>query len=221
MPSPVTLITGTRKGIGRPLAEHYLAQGHGRRPEPGEPPIAAPDYLHYCADVCDEREVQKAVRADPPRLRPARPPDQQRRHRRHEPRAAHARGDGAHDPRRERRRHVPALPRGREAHAAAKRGRIVNFATSPCRSSSRARRSTPRRRRRWWRSRESRARARGLWHHGQRRRPDAGRDRPHPRRAQADKIDALIARQAIRRLGDVRRRRQRRRLLPRSAQSAS
>lgn len=28
MAKPVTLITGTRKGIGQFLAQHYLAQGH-------------------------------------------------------------------------------------------------------------------------------------------------------------------------------------------------
>lgn len=28
MAEPITLITGTRKGIGRHLAEHYLTRGH-------------------------------------------------------------------------------------------------------------------------------------------------------------------------------------------------
>lgn len=60
MPAPATLITGTRKGIGRYLAEHYVNSGHtvigcSR---------SAPDwqmsgYTHYELDVTDEKSVQK------------------------------------------------------------------------------------------------------------------------------------------------------------------
>lgn len=61
MSAPVTLITGTRKGIGQFLAQHYCQRGHtvigcSR---------AAPDwelesYSHQIADVSDEEQV-KAV----------------------------------------------------------------------------------------------------------------------------------------------------------------
>jgi 3-oxoacyl-[acyl-carrier protein] reductase len=56
--SPVTLITGTRKGIGRWLVPHYLAQGHcvvgcSRQ----EADWQAERYVHYCADVADEKAV--------------------------------------------------------------------------------------------------------------------------------------------------------------------
>lgn len=54
----VTLITGTRKGIGRSLAEHYLAQGHqviGCSRQPSN--LDAANYLHVCLDVIDEEAV--------------------------------------------------------------------------------------------------------------------------------------------------------------------
>ena len=59
MDKPVTLITGTRKGIGRFLAEHYLAQGHfvvgcSR----GESDLEDENYKHFCADVACEAEVK-------------------------------------------------------------------------------------------------------------------------------------------------------------------
>ena len=59
MTAPVTLITGTRKGIGRFLAEHYLARGHivygcSR----GEPDWSADGYTHFIADVADEKQVK-------------------------------------------------------------------------------------------------------------------------------------------------------------------
>jgi 3-oxoacyl-[acyl-carrier protein] reductase len=58
--SPVTVITGTRKGIGRALAEHYLGQGHtvvgcSR----GEADWQAPGYSHFALDVADEPAVQR------------------------------------------------------------------------------------------------------------------------------------------------------------------
>jgi len=59
---PVTLITGTRKGIGRSLAEHYLAMGHRvygcSRQDSG---IAHASYKHFCLDVTDEKEVRRMI----------------------------------------------------------------------------------------------------------------------------------------------------------------
>lgn len=59
MASPVTLVTGTRKGLGRFIAEHYLAQGHrvvgcSR----GESDLEHDRYRHFAADVIDERAVK-------------------------------------------------------------------------------------------------------------------------------------------------------------------
>ena len=56
---PVILITGTRKGIGRALAHHYLGQGFrvaGCSRQPSD--LVSDDYLHYCLDVCDETAVR-------------------------------------------------------------------------------------------------------------------------------------------------------------------
>ncbi len=56
----VVLITGTRKGIGRALVEHYAGNGcHvvgcSRSPFEGE----LPNYRHYCLDVGDESAVKR------------------------------------------------------------------------------------------------------------------------------------------------------------------
>jgi 3-oxoacyl-[acyl-carrier protein] reductase len=60
----VALITGTRKGIGRHLVDHFLARGcvvAGCSREPFEGPL--PDgYHHYRADVADEHAVVDMVR---------------------------------------------------------------------------------------------------------------------------------------------------------------
>ena len=59
MEKPVTLITGTSKGIGNHLAQHYLSLGHrvigcSR----GAFEIGDPQYLHFEVDVCDEGAVR-------------------------------------------------------------------------------------------------------------------------------------------------------------------
>jgi len=64
MDSPVTLITGTRKGIGKFLAQHYLAAGHhvvgcSRR----EPVWQHDNYVHHLLDVSDEQAVQQLFSA--------------------------------------------------------------------------------------------------------------------------------------------------------------
>jgi 3-oxoacyl-[acyl-carrier protein] reductase len=56
----VILITGTRKGIGRALVEHYVARGCrvvgcSRSPFEGD----LPNYRHHCLDVVDEPEVKR------------------------------------------------------------------------------------------------------------------------------------------------------------------
>lgn len=72
MDRPVTLVTGTRKGLGRFLAEHYLAQGHvvvGCSRAATD--LEAERYHHLEADVADERAVKKIfgfVRKDLGRL---------------------------------------------------------------------------------------------------------------------------------------------------------
>lgn len=55
----VMLITGTRKGIGRFLMEHYCARGWqviGCSRKPIDVTIA--NYRHYCLDVADETQVK-------------------------------------------------------------------------------------------------------------------------------------------------------------------
>ena len=59
MAQPVTVITGTRKGIGRFLAEHYCSQGHivvgcSR----SEVDWQHDNYVHQTADVRDEGDVK-------------------------------------------------------------------------------------------------------------------------------------------------------------------
>jgi 3-oxoacyl-[acyl-carrier protein] reductase len=57
--SPVTLITGTRKGIGKFLVEHYVAQGHtvvGCSRSAPDWQLAG--YRHFEADVADEKAVR-------------------------------------------------------------------------------------------------------------------------------------------------------------------
>jgi 3-oxoacyl-[acyl-carrier protein] reductase len=59
MSSSVTLITGTRKGIGQFLAEHYCKQGHTVYGcSRGEPDWTLDGYTHVQADVSDEHQVK-------------------------------------------------------------------------------------------------------------------------------------------------------------------
>jgi 3-oxoacyl-[acyl-carrier protein] reductase len=56
----IILITGTRKGIGQFLVEHYTMLGYqvigcSR----SEPEYLLDNYQHFCLDVCDEKEVKK------------------------------------------------------------------------------------------------------------------------------------------------------------------
>ncbi|CAH8242018.1 MULTISPECIES: SDR family oxidoreductase [Vibrio] len=58
------LITGTRKGLGKALAEHYLAQGNtviGCSRQAGT--IEHEKYMHFELDVSDESAVIKMVRS--------------------------------------------------------------------------------------------------------------------------------------------------------------
>ncbi|MBN1692139.1 MAG: SDR family oxidoreductase [Dehalococcoidales bacterium] len=60
----VMIITGTRKGIGKYLAEYYISKGYtvfgcSR----GEPTIKLDAYEHFCLDVADEPAVAKMVRS--------------------------------------------------------------------------------------------------------------------------------------------------------------
>jgi 3-oxoacyl-[acyl-carrier protein] reductase len=59
MAEPVTLVTGSRKGLGRFIAEHYLAKGHvvvGCSRD--ESDLVHERYRHFQADVADERSVK-------------------------------------------------------------------------------------------------------------------------------------------------------------------
>lgn len=61
---PVMLITGTRKGIGRFLVDRYIERGYvvagcSRAPMDDAP---AQGYHHYCTDVADEAGVVEMVR---------------------------------------------------------------------------------------------------------------------------------------------------------------
>ena len=58
------VITGTRKGIGKSLAEHYLAEGwQVAGCSRGESSITHANYRHFALDVSDEAAVVKMARA--------------------------------------------------------------------------------------------------------------------------------------------------------------
>jgi 3-oxoacyl-[acyl-carrier protein] reductase len=60
MSSRNILITGSRKGIGRYLAEKFLAMGdHIIGCSRSESDLSHKNYKHFCLDVCDEKEVLK------------------------------------------------------------------------------------------------------------------------------------------------------------------
>ena len=60
----VMLITGTRKGIGRFLAEHYLGEGWiVAGCSRGASDLEHPNYRHFELDVSDERAVVSMLRA--------------------------------------------------------------------------------------------------------------------------------------------------------------
>jgi 3-oxoacyl-[acyl-carrier protein] reductase len=59
---PVILITGTRRGIGRHLALHYLGRGFrvvGCSRQPAD--LDAEGYWHHCLDVGDEEAVRRLL----------------------------------------------------------------------------------------------------------------------------------------------------------------
>lgn len=60
MPEQVTLVTGARKGLGRFIAEQRLAKGdrvYGCSRQPSD--LESPRYEHFCLDVADERAVRQ------------------------------------------------------------------------------------------------------------------------------------------------------------------
>lgn len=59
-PQAVTLITGTRKGIGRHLAEYFCERGHTVYGcSRGESDFEHDNYHHFTADVSDEAQVKR------------------------------------------------------------------------------------------------------------------------------------------------------------------
>ena len=72
MSDKITLITGTRKGIGKALVEHYIKKGHiviGCSRSPIEWQLEG--YTHHIADVSNEKDVLsifKQIRNDFGRL---------------------------------------------------------------------------------------------------------------------------------------------------------
>ena len=60
----IFIITGTRKGIGKQLAEHYLQLGHFVAGcSRGKSSIDHINYSHYILDVSNERKILKMVKS--------------------------------------------------------------------------------------------------------------------------------------------------------------
>ena len=58
----VMMVTGSRKGIGRFLAEYYLAKGYMVEGcSRGETDLKDPSYHHHFVDVADEKAVRKMI----------------------------------------------------------------------------------------------------------------------------------------------------------------
>lgn len=56
----VMLITGTRKGIGRFLSEYYLDKGYRvMGVSRSESDLSSENYTHFCADVADEKNIKQ------------------------------------------------------------------------------------------------------------------------------------------------------------------
>lgn len=72
MPEPVILITGSRKGIGRALVDHYLSLGYCVFGCSRSPMEKSPEgYTHFTLDVSDDDAVQRmlqTIRNDTGRL---------------------------------------------------------------------------------------------------------------------------------------------------------
>jgi len=59
---PVMLVTGSRKGIGRYLVEHYLTKGYlVEGCSRGESDLKDPSYTHHSVDVAEERAVRHMI----------------------------------------------------------------------------------------------------------------------------------------------------------------
>lgn len=62
MNKPITVITGTRKGIGRYLVDYYLDRGHNVAGcSRGAFDESLPGYAHYELDVADEKAVKSMM----------------------------------------------------------------------------------------------------------------------------------------------------------------
>ena len=126
----VAIVTGSSSGIGEATARRLAAEGvavvvnSSSSVEAGERVAAElPNAIYVQASVAEEAQCTRLVDATLAALRPARHPDQQRRH---------DGGDPARRPRRRHRRDLPPHPRHQPAR------HLVSHAAPPCPTSSRA-----------------------------------------------------------------------------------